>query len=772
MPLVQPENIRLPGPPKTPDRAPVTVRVINGDADAGGTFDEATGLTLTKQADGTVKVSMGRPKKPRKDAGMHGENIAEALTDEQLAQIAEIVLEGVAADIQSRQEWLATYEMGVDLLGSKLEMPGKSTVTTMSSAVEGTSSVKHPLLLEGTIRGQANAMPELLPAAGPCKVRDDRPQLPPELETEAPAPAPTDNLAEAQVRPELPEKYRDALADSFEKDMNHYLTTTASEYYPDTDRMLFYVYWGGCAFKKVYICPIRKRPISESVYAPDLIVSNEVTDLGNAIRVTHRIKMKKSRMRRLQLAGFYRDIDLGEPVDGNTDTRFDDKVAQNQGIDPRTRNQRDTQFTVYETCCELDLPGEFAHQVEGAPSGLPLPYIITIDRDSRKVISIRRNWNEGDEEYTQQPLYVKYGLVPALGFYDYGLVHIIGNQTLALTAIERQLIDAGQFENFPGFLIAKAGAKQQETTLRVAPGQGKQIETGGKPINNAVMPLPYKGPSAALAQFFEKIEQNARQLAGAAEIQVGEGTQNAPVGTVMALIDQATKIMSAIHKRLHQAQAQELRLLQKLLAKCPDALTRGNKQATRTWEAKEFQDMDLVPASDPNVPGQMHRYGQAVALIQVSTALPGALVPQKVAERVLRTIGISDYAELIAPPPQPGAGPPDPNVVRTQAQLQMKQAELQSRNQQIAVESADRAADRSSRERLAQLELIRERMKLNSNAFVHLNKMAQERYNTHFGAAHDQVMAGQDRAHDVLMTHTNAALQPPPPAPANGGPAP
>ena len=422
------------------------------------------------------------------------------------------LLTGIEDDLTSRQDWIEDRAQGIKLLGLKIEIPVLQGASD-GAPVEGMSKVRHPLLLEAVLRFQANARSELLPTDGPVKVRTD---------------ADNDTIQE------------DQLADALEADLNHYLTAIAREYYPDTDRMLFMLGFGGTAFKKIYFCPLRGRPVSESVDADDLIVNNAATDLSTAKRITHRVSMRPSTVRRLQILGVYRDIELGTPSFEEKDAVQREKADQ-QGVDVEARNPDDRDREIYEIYCELDIYG-FEHKYKGKVTGLEIPYRVTIDKSSREVLSIVRNYDEptgeeGDELPEARINFVKYQFVPGMGFYDIGLLHILGNTTNAVTAAWREMLDAGMYANFPGFLMADSGARQNTNIFRVPPGGGALIKTGGLPIGQAVMPLPYKEPGASMMTLVTNMAETGMRVGGTSELPVGEGRQDAPVGTTIALIE-------------------------------------------------------------------------------------------------------------------------------------------------------------------------------------------------------------------------------------------
>lgn len=698
-----PLNIRQPMPP--PDMPPDSMMMENEDEVYDG---------LIPQEDGSLLVVNHDSGKSKKDAKF-SDNLADYLEESELSMMAGELLEGIEADIRSRKEWEETFARGIEMLGLKLEMPG-SDVTSQGFI----SKVHHPLLLESIIRYQSNFRAEMLPVSGPVKVRDDRPKMPeppkppmmghnggppmadaPAMPPAAPpvpqgggmgAPTPQANGIAGQMPPAPEKPTRDDVAQAFEDDFNHYLTAVDKPYYPDTDRMSFGQALCGCAFKKVYRCPIERRPISRFVLASDLIVSSSASSLHDARRVTHRIPMSQVTMIRMKLSGAYRDVDLSIPVEDDDDT-VGKKINEIEGITPQNRQRpEDTDYTVMECYTYLDLKG-FEHKEKGKETGLPLPYRVVIEKTSRQVLEIRRNYVDGDEDFKPKRRFVKYSFIPGLGFYDYGYVHILGNTNRALTAIERQLIDAGQFQNFPGGLINEMAARQETNQFRPGPGMFKPIKVpGGLRVQDMAMPFPYQGPSAALAGFFEKIEENGRRLGSTTELSMGEGTQNVPVGTVIAMIEQSTKDMSAIHKRNHTAQQEEFELLRDLFVEDPEVLWKFSKNPARKWQvSEEFSDMELVPASDPNTPSHIHRLAKNQALFQMAQAAPQLFNVREVAERILRALGVEDIDSVLNHA-QPQS-PPDTKSIAKLADIQAKQQQMQADAQNSAMDHSARMAE-------------------------------------------------------------------------------
>lgn len=623
--------------------------------------------------DGSVTISIdGKPLFETEEDGPEGwfDNLVEDIDPGELSRIADELLLGIDEDIQSRTEWVDDRAQGIKLLGLKVEVPGLGG-SPDGAPVEGMSRVRHPLLLEAVLRFQANARSELLPTDGPVKIRNDN------------------NQADLS---------QDQLANALQRDLNHYLTTVASEYYPDTDRMLFMLGFGGTAFKKVYFCPLRNRPVSETVDADDLIVNNAATDLENARRVTHRTYLKPSTVRRLQILGVYRDVDLTTPMEPKEDAARRAKKDQ-QGIAQGSFRPEDRDREIYECYCELDIRG-FEHKHKGKTTGLEIPYRVTIDVSSREILSIVRNYDEPGEDDpnplpTARKTFVKYTFVPGLGFYDIGLLNILGNTTNAITAAWREMLDAGMFANFPGFLIADSGLRQNTNIFRVPPGGGAPVKTGGLPINQAVMPLPYKEPGPAMMQMVQNMAETGQRVGGTSELAVGEGRADAPVGTTLALIDQATKILNSVHKRMHAAQAQEFQLLVQCFKENPEAFWQRNRCPSYEWDKQVFlkaiEDCELVPQADPNTASQTQRMMKIMGLKQLQQANPTLYDPIAIDTAALQAMGFSNPQQFMVPPQAMGAPPPE--LMEKQAKLQIEKQKADAQTMVAEATAAEKMAN-------------------------------------------------------------------------------
>jgi hypothetical protein len=623
----------------------------------------------------TIKApSARRSNDPTK--GFH-ENLA--LRDElDEAGIAEELLDGVEMDIKSREGFLANYTNGIDLLG----------LETKNDKNAKTSQIGHPLLLEAVVRAQSAAGAELMPAGGPCKV---------------------ENVAGGSAE-------GDDLAAAFQTDINTYLTSGAPEYYPDTDRMLFGLFYSGNAFKKVYMHPLRKRPVSETVGIEDLIVSEDATDLETALRVTHRSEMSTVMVKRMQKFADWCDEDLGSAQPSMDMLRIaQERVQGTSGIQARPK---DVPHEIYEITADLDL-GDYGIDDRKLPD-LPLSYICTIDKQSRKVLAVRRGWKDGDDQFKRRQRFVHYGMVPSFNFLCLGFMHLLGNQTQALRGIWRLLVTSGMYSNAPGGVKVKS-VRMGTNDINPGPGEWPDIDIGSlDDIRKALMPMPYKDVSPVFMQLAEAIGQDSMRMAGMAETEMGEGRTNVPVGTMMSMIEVSTQTMSAVHKRLHRAQARELELIRECFVENPEALAKM-PGALRPWDKPdEFANCNLLPASDPNVPSQIHRIQLATALVTVAQQNPTLYDMTAVHKRAWKTIGVNDadafvLAQPAAPPAggPPGPAPPDPLIGQArmlEAQAKMQQAQqasvdLQRKAAEAQIEDENKKAEMASETQNKQLEM-------------------------------------------------------------------
>jgi hypothetical protein len=652
--------------------------------------------------DGNVTIKAHEPDKPTPSTEFN-QNLAE-LPElySSLTVIAEDLLDGIDSDLSSRSGWVGNYTEGLDLLGLKIDSGADATKGTKRN----TSRVRDTTLLETIVKAQSQARGELIPASGPAKV------------TVVPDATPND----------------EQLASDFESDFNLALTKGMPEYVPDLDRGLFSFFYGGNMFRHGFHDPVSGRPMVGTYPTEDLIVSEEATNLDTATRVTMRTPaMSPGEVRRRMHYGIWRDVELhASPAE---ETAEKQKLSDIAGVRNMSTRPKDQPYTIYTTITNLDL-SMYGFDEKDAPVGLELPYRVTMEKYSRTILRMERYWKEGDKFYARKRRIIHYTMVPGFGFLAYGFLHLQGNQVKALTAIVRLLIDAMMFANFPGGAKAK-GARTETNELNPGPGEWVDIGVPGgmDDIRKVLMAFPYKDLSPVAIQFYNLLQQAATRVGAAAMMEVGEGRANIPVGTIMAMLEEKSIVMSAIHKRMHQAMSQELSMIRELFAERPETLVQVCPNPSRQWAvAAEFENLNLVPASDPNVPSQVHRIMLATALatlLQMPAVQP-LLDVVDVLKRILRMIGISDVDNVVKEPQPQGPPPPDPAVVAAQAALEAKQVDAQSKkedNQRKAAESAveadqkskqmtqdaqNTALDNASKERIAQIREQTERVKLDA----------------------------------------------------------
>lgn len=757
---------------------------IETDDGYSGTLDDQGRLVIDTPDGGTLyRINW---KRKRTGGARHDENLAETLDSNRLYEVADDLLREIAADDMSRREYLESLAKAIEMLGIRLE-DAISSGADSTAPLPGMSSFRHPLLLQAAIRFQADFVAELLPTDGPVKVRDDTP--------EAPEGQPgLDNLPV-----DLAGFTSADLAEALQKDLNHYLTATASEYVPDTTRMAFWVGLMGGGFKKVYHCKLRKRPVSESIDVNDLIVDHSATDLRNAARVTHRILMRHSKVRRMVKAGVYRDVSLGQAMQVQDPV----EAAQSRatGIAFVNTLPSDHLHTFYETAVELDLEDDDY-----------LPYKVTVDKDSREIMAIYRNWSKDDKLKLARQEIVKFSYLDALGFYPLGLIHILGNTVRALTAAFREFLDAGMFANFPGFLYSAEAGKQLTNEFRVAPGSGVPIKTGGKPIGEVIANLPYKSPDAAFMAFIQHVEENGKALGGEASVPLNEGTANMPVGTMLAQIEQTLKPIKGVFKGLHRSQSEEFGLLKQRFREDPEALWRYNKKPARQWQVDEFlaalEMVELVPMADPNTSSQVQRVAIAWSMVELAEKAPYLFKEREVALRFMRMVGIPDpdgilgtMAEIQQKQAAMGRPPgkvDDPALVAakvadlqagaglktvqaqvavhkagtegalTQAELEEKATERQFRAAEMLAQSQERDADRASHMTIAQINERTARLKAGADLATTAAKghsavevaHAGHAHEAGFGAVkavHEHVQGELDRRHEARQADLDQA---------------
>jgi hypothetical protein len=555
----------------------------------------------------------------------HTDNLAEYLDDGYLGEISSDLRASYEDDLDSRSEWEETYTKGLDQLGVKYE---ERTVP-----FEGASGVTHPLISESVTQFQAQAYKEMLPAGGPVQ---------------------TQVLG-------LQDAAREEQAARVKDFMNYQITEVMEEFDPDMDQLLFYLPLSGSCFKKVYFDEAKQRAVSKFVPAQDLVVSYAASDLQTAARVTHVLRMDTNEVRKMQIAGFYRDVELSKYDEDEDEVR--QKIDEIQGT---SRSYTDEVFTILEMHVDLDLEGFEDMSPDGEPTGIALPYIVTIDEGSGQVLAIRRNFEEGTDLARKQQYFVHYKFMPGLGFYGFGLIHMIGGLGRAATSILRQLIDAGTLANLPAGFKAR-GVRVRNDDEPLQPGEWRDIDAPGGNIRDSIIPLPYKEPSGTLAQLLGSLIDNGRRFVALADQQTSNMNQEAPVGTTVALLERGMKVMSAIHKRLHYAQKNEFRILARIFRdNLPQEYPYDVAGGDRTVMAADFDGrVDVVPVSDPNIFSMAQRVTLAQTQLQLAQSNPTVHNLHAAFRRMYQALEVQNIDEILPPPPQPQ--PLDPLIENARA---------------------------------------------------------------------------------------------------------
>ena len=569
------------------------------------------------------------------------EFVSEELQAEQDANLAEIIDERVLMEISSelvgyyeddksgRQEWEDAYTEGLDLLGINYEH--------REEPFRGSSGVTHPIIAEAVTQFQAQAYKELLPSSGPVRTQ-----------------------VVGAATPDVEMQSR-----RVQEFMNYQITHVMDEYDPEMDRLLFYLPLAGSAFKKVYFDDILDRAVSRFVPADDLYVPYNATDLNSSSRITHLIRMNTNDVRKFQAAGFYRDIELS-PYESEDEVK--EKERSLMGVEKTGADDQDC--TILEVHTDLDLPGfEHVSPIDGEQTGIKLPYIVTIDEGSSKVLSIRRNWREGDDYYRKVQYFAHYKFLPGLGFYGFGLLHMIGGLGRSATSILRQLIDAGTLANLPAGFKAR-GIRIRDADEPLSPGEFRDIDVPGGALRESILPLPYKEPSQTLMALLGFVVDAGRRFAAIADMQVGDGNQQAAVGTTVALLERGSKVMSAIHKRLHYAQKQEFRMLSRVFSESlPPMYPYNVYGAEATIKQADFDErVDVIPVSDPNIFSMSQRLALAQTQLQLAQSNPQMHNLYEAYRRIYEAIGVHNIESLL-PTPQPQQ-PTDPAIENAKSIIQ------------------------------------------------------------------------------------------------------
>ncbi len=543
-------------------------------------------------------------------------DLTETIEEEELLQIGNQVIDNFQADKESRSEWESMFERGFDLLGLKLEQG--------SEPFEGACTAVHPLLIESAVKFQSKASQELFPASGPVKA----------------------NILGTAT----PEK--EMQANRVQNFMNYQVTEQMPEYFDEFERMLFHLPLIGSAFKKIYYSSTLKRPVSEFIPIDQFYVSYYATDLRNADRYTHVIYRSPVDIQKDINAGVYQDVDLPTPSQSGI-TSFAEKIDTILGFNPDYDN--DPQYVLLEQHCFLDIEDE----------GEALPYIVTVEQDSRQVLSIRRNYEQNDPNRQKRSHFVHYRFVPGFGFYGLGLIHFLGNLTMSATAAMRSLIDAGQFANLPGGFKAK-GVRMVGDNDPISPGEFKEVEATGIDLSKAIVPLPYKEPSSTLYQMLQFVALTGQKFADSTEQVISDAASYGPVGTTMALLEASSKFFSAIHKRVHKSQKDELRILASInYDYLPNEYPYDVPFESRSIFRADFDGrVDIIPVSDPNIPSNAHRMMLAnMALQMAQQSPPGMFNLEALNRTILHAANMPNLEQILPPKIEPQAMDPVSDIM-------------------------------------------------------------------------------------------------------------
>jgi hypothetical protein len=557
--------------------------------------------------DGSMEITIV-PGKEEDDE--FNDNLADDMDEGQLTELSGDLIGEYDADINSRKDWLTTYVDGLELLGLKVE--------DRTEPWPGACNVYHPLMTEALVKFQAETMMETFPAAGPVKTVIIGKQT----------------------------KEKEDAAERVKDDMNYQLTDMMPEYRPEHERMLWGLGLSGNSFKKVYYDPNIERQVSMYVPAEDIVVPYGASNLETAERVTHVMRKTKNELHRLQVAGFYRDVDLGEPYLDIDEA--EKKIAEKLGFNPT----EDDRYKILEMHVNLDLENG------DSEDGIALPYVITIEKGTGTILAIRRNWNPDDKLKAKRQHFVHYGYIPGFGFYCFGLIHLIGAFAKSGTMILRQLVDAGTLANLPGGLKSR-GLRIKGDDTPIAPGEWRDVDVPSGAVRDNILPLPYKEPSQVLNQLMNQIIEEGRRFASAADMKVSDMSANSPVGTTLAILERTLKVMSAVQARIYYAMKQEFKLLKGIIRDyTPTEYSYEPEVGDRRAKQSDYDNVDVIPVSDPNAATMSQKVVQYQAVMQMAQANPQIYDQVELNKQMLEVLGVKNISKLI--PSSDDQTPKDP----------------------------------------------------------------------------------------------------------------
>ena len=561
--------------------------------------------SVSVEIDGlVVELAKSEPRAEDFDA-----NLADFMSEGELQTLAGDLIGQYEQDLSSRKDWLDTYVKGLKILGIRYD--------ERTEPWPGACGVFHPLLMESAVKFQSETIMEVFPAMGPVKTKI--------------------------VGKETPEKKDSAIRVA--DDMNYQLTEVMKEYRPEHERLLLSLALAGNAFKKVYFDPSLDRQTAIYIPAEDIIVPYGAANLETAERVTHRMRKTKNELIKLQYAGFYRDIDLGDPI------RTMDEVEKQKAEDQGFSATMDDRFQLLEMHVNIDLPGYPDVDKNNNETGIALPYVVTIEKGTGTVLAIRRNWREDDRLKAKRQHFVHYGYIPGFGFYYFGLIHLIGGHSKAAPSLLRQLVDAGTLSNLPGGLKSR-GLRIKGDDTPIAPGEWRDVDVPSGAVRDNILPLPYKEPSQTLSLLMDKIIEEGRRFAAVSDLKISDMSSQAPVGTTLAVLERVLKVMTAVQARVYYAMKQEFKLLAAIIRdNTPDEYAYEPEVGNRKAKKTDYDDVDVIPVSDPNAATMSQKIVQYQAVLQLSQSAPNIYNMPYLHRQMIETLGVKN-AEKIIPDPE------------------------------------------------------------------------------------------------------------------------
>ena len=581
--------------------------------------EDVDGIEITSDEDGGVTVDF-EPSDVRGDSDDFYMNLAEEIPDRELGRISSDLLGEYDSNKASRQEWEDTYSNGLELLGF--------THSERTQPFRGASGVTHPLLAEAATQFQAQAFNELLPAGGPVKTQ----------------------VMGKDTVPKM------AQAQRVKQFMNYYITNVMEDYTPDMDQMLFYLPLAGSTFKKIYYDETIGRAVSKFVPAENLVVPYETSDLDSCPNITQTIRMSLNDLRKKQVSGFYLDVDVIPSQ--NELSGIEEQASKIEGFEP---TDLDYDCTILECHVDLDLEGYEEKDDDGEDTGIKVPYVVTISQDNGEILAIRRNYLEDDDKKRKIQYFVHYKFLPGFGFYGLGLIHTIGGLSRTATAALRQLIDAGTLSNLPAGFKAR-GLRIRDDDEPLQPGEFRDVDAPGGAIRDSLMPLPFKGPDQTLFNLLGFVVQAGQRFATITDMKVGDGNEQAAVGTTMAMLEQGSRVMSAVHKRMHYAMRVEFKILARVMSESlPQEYPYSVAGDDATIMASDFDDkVDVIPVSNPNVFSQSQRILLAQTKMQLAAAAPQLHNMHEVYRDMYDALGVTDVDRIMVAVPDTEPVPTDP----------------------------------------------------------------------------------------------------------------